>query len=400
MLVEMKQLIQAFVAGLVLAGGCQKSPPPAASGRAAATARTVTVAKVQARPMERVIIATGTLAAQEESTLSAKVAGRLEQVAVDVGSVVRQGDLLAQVEPRDYELLVQRAKAALAQARTALGLSLMGEDDRVALEELSTVKQAKALLDEHEKNRRRVQDLVRSGIATASELDKAESAYAVALTGYETAREQAATRMAVLMQRRAEYEIACKQLADASVRAPFDAVVQTRFASAGEYVAIGTPIVKLVKTDPLRLRLSVPERESALVRPGQAVRLFLEGDNRVFEGRIARLSPALDEQSRTLLVEADVPAQGVLRAGMFARAQIIVNDNDPGLSVPATALITFAGLEKVVVCQDGEAVERTVTTGRRGEDWVEIVAGLRAGERVVVEPQGIRMGERLTVAAP
>jgi RND family efflux transporter MFP subunit len=400
MLAKMKQVIHWFVVGIVLTAGCGKSNPTAATGRNASSPRTVAVAKVETRPMEHAIIATGTLVAQEESTLSAKVAGRLEKVAVDVGSVVRQGDLLAQVEPRDYELLVQQAKAALAQARTAVGLPLLGDDDTVKLEDLSTVKQAKAVLDESLKNRTRIQDLAKSGIAAQSELDKIEASYAVALTSYQTAREQASSRMAVLTQRRAEYDIACKQLADTSVRAPFDAVVQSRSANVGEYVAIGTHIVKLVKTDPLRLRLSVPERESALVRLDQAVRLFIEGDSRVYKGRIARLSPALDEQSRMLLVEADVPAQGVLRGGMFARAQIIVDERESGLSIPASAVITFAGLEKVVAYQDDKALEKTVTTGRRGAGWVEIVNGLRVGELVVVEPHGLRTGDRLAIAGP
>jgi multidrug efflux pump subunit AcrA (membrane-fusion protein) len=99
-------------------------------------------------------------------------------------------------------------------------------------------------------------------------------------------------------------------------------------------------------------------------------------------------------------VEADVPAQGVLRGGMFARAQIIVDERESGLSIPASAVITFAGLEKVVAYQDDKALEKTVTTGRRGAGWVEIVNGLRVGELVVVEPHGLRTGDRLAIAGP
>jgi RND family efflux transporter MFP subunit len=157
--------------------------------------------------------------------------------------------------------------------------------------------------------------------------------------------------------------------------------------------------VQLVKVDPLRLRLEVPERECILVRTGQVVHLFIEGDTNVYSGRIARLSPALDEATRTLRVEADVPRQGSLRPGLFARAQIIVTEQEEGLTVPAEAIITFAGLEKVVVVVDGKAVEKVVATGRRGPGWVEVTSGLEKGEAVVLSPGGLRTGQRVAVRA-
>jgi len=347
--------------------------------------------------MERAIAVTGTLAAQEQSTLSAKVSGRLQHLAVDIGSVVSQGDVLAQIEPRDYELRLQQSTAALSQARAAVGLPSEGEEDDVDLKQISTVKQAKAVLDEATKNRQRINDLSKANIASQSELDVAEANYTVALTRCDVALEEARARRAALAQRRAEYEIARKQLADAAVRAPFDGAVQTRPASIGEYVAPGTPIVTLVKTDPLRLRLEVPEREAVAVRSGQSVRLRIEGDTITYTSRITRLSPALNEQNRMLLVEADVPNPGSLRAGLFARAEIILNEREDVLSVPANALITFAGLEKVVVVQAGKALEKTVATGRRRHDLVEIVSGLTSGEIVVLNPGGLRTGQPVTV---
>ena len=100
-----------------------------------------------------------------------------------------------------------------------------------------------------------------------------------------------------------------------------------------------------------------------------------------------------------LLVEADVPAQGSLRPGNFARAEIVVAENEPGLSVPAAAIVTFAGVEKVVVIQEGKALEKTVTVGRQGADWVEILSGLASGEKVVLGPAGLRTGQALIISA-
>lgn len=348
--------------------------------------------------MTLAIAVTGTLAAQERSTLSAKVAGRVQCLAVDLGSVVRQGDLLAQIEPRDYELALQQAAAALAQARTTIGLPPEGDDDHLELERVSAVKQGKAVLREASRNQARVKQLSQAGIASTSEMDTVEAAYQVALSRYDTALEEARARLATIAQRRAEYELARKQLADASVFAPFDGAVQARLAHLGGYVAPGTPMFELVKTDPLRLRLQVPERECTLVRTGQVVHLFIEGDTNAYTGQLARLSPALDEQSRMQWVEADVPARGLLRPGLFARARIIVDEHQQGLSVPANALMTFAGIEKVVVAPAGRALEKVVATGRRGPNWVEITSGIGQGEQVILNPTGLRTGQPVAPA--
>jgi RND family efflux transporter MFP subunit len=174
--------------------------------------------------------------------------------------------------------------------------------------------------------------------------------------------------------------------------------VQSRAAGIGEFVAAGTPIVEVVKTDPLRLRVSVPERFATQVRVGHPIRLLTgEGDTNRYEGRVSRLSPALEEQSRMLIVEADVPARQSLQPGLFARAELVLAEGEPGLAVPSDALTTFAGLEKVILAQDGKAEERVVTTGRRGRDWVEILSGLTPGEFVVMRPSGLRTGSPVAV---
>lgn len=348
--------------------------------------------------MERIVAATGTLAAWEQSTLSAKVPGRLVQLEVDLGSAVRRGELLAQIDPRDYELRQQQAAAALAQARAALGLPPDGSSEQVDLEEVTSVKQARAVLDEATKNRDRIRQLTESSIASVAELDTVEANYQVARMRYEAAREEARMRLAALAQRRAEYELAVQQLADTRIVAPFDGVVQRRSAGLGEYVAVGTPILTLVQTDPLRLRLEVPERAASLIASGQCVRLQVEGSTNWFVGRLSRISPALTELSRMLVVEADVPRVGLLRPGLFARAQIIVSDQDQGLAVPQRAVVSFAGLEKVLVVRGDVVVETPITTGRRGPDWVEVVSGLEPGAVVVLDPVGLRTGQAVEMA--
>jgi RND family efflux transporter MFP subunit len=169
--------------------------------------------------------------------------------------------------------------------------------------------------------------------------------------------------------------------------------VSERIANLGEHLEVGAAILTLVKADPLRLRAEVPERDAARVAAGQAVRVHLTGDTNVYLGAIRRLSPALNAASRMLVVEADVPARGALRPGAFARTEIVVDAARPGLVVPPGAVVSFAGVERVFVVEDGKAAERRITTGDRGPGWVEVMTGLKAGETVVAAPGGLVAGQ-------
>jgi RND family efflux transporter MFP subunit len=271
-----------------------------------------------------------------------------------------------------------------------VGLPLEGEDDKVDVETTGTIRQAKAVLEEARKNLERVQQLRAEKIAPQSELDTVEAAYAVALSRYQDALEEIRGRAALVLQRRAELNLARKQLADTVTTAPFDGVVHQRLANPGEYVQTGTPLATITSVNPLRLRLEIPERESTQVRPGQRVRVTVGGSTNIFSTTIARVSPILMEMSRMLLVEADIPATPELRPGLFAQAEIIVDENDPALCVPQEAISSFVGIEKVFVVRDGKAWEKNIQAGRRREDAVEVLSGVAPGDVVVLNPGRLR----------
>ena len=385
----------------VLAVGC--NPPEAPKGKKDGKAsvvlpsRAVRTAAIESRPMERVVAVTGSLAALDHATLSVKVSGRLQTLTVDLGTRVRKGELVAQVEAVDYDLRVRSAEALLAQARARLGLPLAGTDDTVNAEETSTVRQAKAAVQEAFKQRERLRELTKRGISPQSELEVAEANYEIAFNRHLEALEDIRQRQGVLQQRRVEVEIARQQLADTRLHAPFDGVVQERKASPGEFLNLAAPVVTLVRVDPLRLRLEVPERSAPLVRAGQAVRLLVEGDTNRYSGQLSRLSAAVTEQSRMFTVEADVPNNGSLRPGTFVRAEIVVAEQEPTLAVPAAALLTFAGIEKIFLVKDGKAVEKNVSTGRRGGGFIEVAVGLKPGYTVVLNPGSLQNGQPVTV---
>ena len=384
----------------LLAFGCKSQYPAGArqeSAGDAKAARQVKTARVEETPFGEAVTANGTLAAYDQTTASVKVPGRLRSITVDLGSVVRRGQVIAQVEPQDYNLRVQQAEAGLAQARARLGLSPDGRDDNVNPEQTGTVRQARAVLDEALVSRNRSAKLVEQGVVARSDFDAANAAYKVAHSRYQDAIEEIRNRQAVMAQRRSELSLARQQLADTAVRAPLDGIVQEKRASVGEYLAAGAPVVNIVKMDPLRLRAEVPEREAKNVRSGQNVRVTIDGDTNVYVGQIMRLSPVIAQQTRMLLVEADVRNNGNLRPGAFAHAEIVTNDAQMVATVPSKAIVTFAGIEKVIVVQNGKALEKPVTTGRRNGEWTEIVAGVNIGDQVVVDPGNLQSGQAVEV---
>src|SRR6185369_3491703 len=327
---------------LAVAAGCKSDYP--ASGKAASpdskgAARQVKTVKVAETPIGETVTVNGNLAAYDHLTVGTKIPGRLQTISVDFGSVVRKGQVIAQLEPQEYKLRVQQAEAGLAQARARLGLSPDGSDDRVSAEETGTVRQAKAVLDDAKSRRDRAAKLVEQGVVSRAELDTAESEYKVALSRYQDGLEEIRNRQGLLAQRRTELAMAKQQLADTAVYSPLDGIVQEKKASAGEYLAAGAPVVDIVKMDPLRLRAQIPERESRNVQSGQSVRVTVEGDPNVYLGQIRRLSPVIAEQNRMLIVEADVRNNGRLRPGSFARAEIVTNDSKMAITVPNNAIV-------------------------------------------------------------
>jgi RND family efflux transporter MFP subunit len=365
---------------------CHSDPPASAqqnrpreeasSPKETSPPKQVKVARVLDTPLERTTVALGSLVAFDQATISVKVPGRLRTITVDLGSLVQRGQLIAQIEPQDYQLRVQQAEAAVAQARVRLGLPTTGTNDSIDQDQTSLVRQARVLADEAGANRDRLKSLLEQGITPRAQLDTAEASYKVALSRLEDAREEIHNRRAVLVQRRSELEI----------------------ARVGEYLAAGAPLATIVRMDPLRLRAEVPEREVPNIRVGQTVRVTTEGDPNVYTGRIARLSPSITPQNRMLMVEAEVKnTNGALRPGSFARAEIVTDDRGMSLTVPTRAIINFAGIEKIIVVKDGKAVEKSITTRRRTTEWTEVVSGVTVGEAVILEPGNLQSGQAVTV---
>jgi RND family efflux transporter MFP subunit len=388
---------------MLLAVSCGACGKDTTSARAAGAAkaqepRSVRVVVAEVGRLPRTVTVTGTLAADEEVVAGFKVAGRVSEIAVDLGSPVRKGQVLARLDPTDFRLRVEQAEAALRQVRAGLGLPRDGSVESVDPEKTALVREARAVLEEARLNRDRTAQLWEKNYIARSEADASVSRLLVAESRYQAALEEIRNRQELLAERSSGLALARQQLADTVLSAPIDGAVRERKASVGEYLAAGAPVFGLVRVHPLRLRVAVPERDAPSVRVGQAVRVLLEGDPAVHAGRVARLSPSIQEQNRTLIVEAEVANRdGRLRPGSFARAEIVVEADRTAVMVPVSAVVTFAGLEKVFVAKDGKAVEQRIRTGRRSGDRVEILEGIAAGEPVVTDPGNLVGGMPVTV---
>jgi len=380
-------------------GRGDRGGPGGAPGPESLPVREVRVAHATTETLARTVPVAGTLAADEQAQLGMKVAGRLETISVDLGDPVRRGQVIARLVPTDFQLRISQSQNLLDQARASLGIAPGTPNAVVPPEKTSVVKQAAATLNQARLTRDRMANLFEQQLIPQQDLDTAEANFGVAEARYQQAIEDARGRQAVLGQRMSELEIARQQLSDSMLKAPFDGMIQERLVGPGDYVAAGAPVVVLVRVHPLRLRLAVPERESANVRNGQEVRVTVEGDPATYAGRVARISPAISEDNRTLQIEAEVPNPDArLRPGAFARAEIVTRSSEPAVVVPAAAIVRFAGLEKVMGVESGKAVEKRVRTGRRAGDRIEIVDGVAAGDPVVLNPGNLVGGQPVKVA--
>ncbi|HQR65969.1 MAG TPA: efflux RND transporter periplasmic adaptor subunit [Thermoanaerobaculia bacterium] len=374
-------------AAVALLAACGGKKPPAEKPR---TVRLVPAAR---RPLPKSITAVGTLAAEDKAELSFKVPGRLEKLFVDIGSSVVAGAVLARLEREEYAYRVEGARAALLQARARLGLPPDGAGDEVEAESTAVVRQNRARMEQAKAELVRSQSLLDQGLLSRSAFDVAEANFKVADSQYNDSLEEVNNRRGILLQRRSDLAIAEQQLRDTSLVAPFSGGVQARRANLGEYVLAGAPVLSLVKTSPIRLRLEIPEREARYVAKGLPVTVRREGDTGAFTGTVARISPALEESNRSLIVEAEIPnPNGALRPGAFVRAEIVSDAGGPALVVPSSSVVVFAGIEKVVTVREKKALERPVVTGRRTPEAIEIVSGLADGDLVVEKPGNLATG--------
>jgi RND family efflux transporter MFP subunit len=381
-------LILTVVATVLLASACGRNRSPEATAEAKAKASTtpappvdVATASAITRSLQRGVEVVGSLAADEEVVVSAQAPGELAQLNVDFGGFVTRGQIIAQIDQRDAKLKVEQAEATLKQTMARLGMS---EGEKFDPNRNADVRVAKAQLDWEKMNLDRQARLVENGDVSRALYDQASTTHSLAQARYQAAVDAVNQQLAVVEQQRASLNLAKKAVTDTVVRSPINGSVKEKHTSRGSYLPVNGRIVTLVKINPLRLRADIPEYAAASVRTGQTMTLTVEAfPDRTFTGRVVRIGASLNEQTRSLTIEAEVgnPAN-LLRPGMFAKSTLVTTKDAPAVMVPLRAVQNIAGLNKVFVIDNGRASERIVKTGVSDGDLIEVVSGVKSGESV------------------
>lgn len=347
----------------------------------------VDTATVENRPIDRFIRVTGSLAADEQADVSAESGGRVVATPVERGTRVARGTVLVRVSPVEAAAQLEEAEANASQIEARLGL---GPGDTFDPKIVPEVLNAKAALDFAEAEFERFGSLLEQKVVSQSEFDQRRTQVEAARQQYVVAVNAAEQSFRSLRAARARVALARKSVADTSVTAPFDGIVAERLVSVGGYVTRGTRVATVVRIDPIRVELTVPEQAISLIDEGQTVKLTVDAyPDEVFEAQIRFVSPALRADQRALTVEAIAPnPSGRLKPGLFATALIQRRASAPALLVPEAAVETVSGTSRVYVVQDGRAYERIVTLGDRVDGQIELTSGITAGELVALSPAG------------
>jgi multidrug efflux pump subunit AcrA (membrane-fusion protein) len=413
-------LVGVALAVALSASGCGRSESKAnvraEGGKEAGTAAeaqpvALTTSKAIAREVPSYIQATGSLIAEESSDVAPQTSGQVVATPVGVGAFVRQGETIARLNDKDARLRlrqaqasVQQAVAGVRQAEARLGLRPGGNFDASTIPEVraagANLEQAQAQLRLAQANERRYRDLVETGDVALSVYDQYRTQRDTAQAQVNTARQQLESAINTARQSnqaiqsalagvesaRSQAAIAEKAVADAIVRAPYAGYVSARPIAIGEYVTPSSNIATVLRTNPIKLQLQVPEAEAPYITQGMGVSLEVDAfKDKKFAGRVTAVNPAIDPASRSVTVEAAIEnGENQLRSGMFATAQIVRPGGNRAVFVPRAAVLSDQNTQsyRVFVIQGDTAKLRVVQIGAEEGDMIQILSGVQADEIV------------------
>jgi membrane fusion protein (multidrug efflux system) len=343
--------------------------------------------QVESRAIDRYLRVTGSLVADEQAEVGAEAPGRVVAVSVERGSHVSQGAVLVRISATETSAQLQEAEANAAQIEARLGLSAGQPFDP---KRVPDVMNAKASLDLAEAEFGRIKSLLDQKVVSQSEYDQRRAQVDAARQQFQVAQNVAGQSYRSLQAAHARIELAQKAQADTTIRAPFTGLVAERVVSVGDYVTRGAHVATVVRVDPMRVELTVPEQAVALIKSGQPVQISVDAyPGETFPAKVRYVSPSLRTDQRALTVEAVAANQdGRLKPGFFATALIQQPTSTPALLVPATAVETIAGTSRAYVIKNDKIEERIVTVGETIGHQVEITSGVTKDDTVAVAPKG------------
>ncbi len=339
---------------LVVAGGCKKKQVRIERST------NVTVQPAVLKQFRPFVETTGTLNPFEEISIGAEIDGIVKSIKVGDGAAVARGTLLATLDDLEYNQSVLSAQASLKQSEATYANTKLefSRKDALFKEELVTKQQ--------------YDDVVTRLTLTESDIERAKAALSIAK----------------------------QRLTKAKIYSPIASKVKEKLVAEGDFVKNGARLFTLIQSHPLKLRFSVSEKDIGKMRVGEDVSVKVDAfPDRQFNGKVTVVFPALDEKTRTLAVEAQVPdKEGMLKPGLFSRVILYTGDLKDTVVVPNTALLYEGSKISLYVVEDGKARERIVKIGNKYGDEIEITDGVKQGESVVTAgQQGLSEGAKVTV---
>jgi RND family efflux transporter MFP subunit len=357
--------------------------------------RPAAVSLAQKHSLSNAVTLSGEFRPFQEVDVHAKVAGYIRVIRVDVGDHVRQGQIMAVLEVPELKAELQGSDAAVRRSKDAVRRAK------------SDLQRAQSVHDAAHLNFSRLKDAsaTRPGIIAQQELDDAEAKDKGAeaqVSADEAAQSEADNQLDVAVASQKQYSA----MADyTNIIAPFNGVVTKRYADTGALVQAGTasstqamPVVRVAETDVLRLILPVPESAVPQVHLGSTVQVRVPALNRTFEGKVARFADAVDEETRTMHTEVDVKnTNRSLVQGMYAEISLVLNHKDAALTVPLQAVVRNGSEATVLVVNaQNRLEERRIQLGLEGNDRVEVLSGLKEGDRVLIGSRSeFRVGDQV-----
>ena len=328
----------------------------------------------------------GALVADEFTTVSAKVAGRVRSVHFEIGDRVSANSILVELDSEDYQLQAEQADAQLAQARASVGLKPGDPVENLNPDNAPPVREARAIWDESTNGLARIRALVLRDAISDSDLEIAESAEKVASAKYASAQNGVREKIAIIRVQTALKNLAQQRLEETKVYTPMDSQVQSKLISVGTYVQPGQPLLSLLRTSKLRFRSSVPERYAHQIQVGQKVTLQFDMSGQTREAVVSRINAELDAMNRSLGFEVDIDnTDDSLKSGFFGEATIELDAEAKSIALPLASVQRFAGIDKVWKVIDGKVKEQVVLVGATRGSMAEIRSGVKEGEMLFQE---------------
>ena len=387
-------VVTPFVLG---AAGCSKSDTAQARG-GEGTATPVKVESVRRDSIPRAVDVVGTLAAVDQVTISSETEGKVSRILADLGDQVKAGQVLIQLDRERQQYTLEQQQAALARALAQYGAT--DSQNLPDVEKTPDAQKAKAELVQAKQAFERADELFKRTLISQQALDDARTALQSKEASYTSAIQSAKNLRASIQGSEAIMKLAGRQLRDTEIRAPFDGFVEKRLVNLGELVKAQMPVMAVVRLDPLKAIAEIPEKMGPWIRPDQEAQLQVDAyPGRKFTGKVSRISPGVNAATRAFPFEALVPnADSALKPGTFVRVHIESGKVDEVVTVPYAALQYRYGVNRVFVVNGDKLTMRELAVGERVGERIEVVSGVKAGERVVVSNvDTLADGTRVTV---